>query len=300
VFLTTNNLDFPILRGDLAAALDAEDVSMRLQRVLSKSRIVTAVTAVLIVVTSVNAGFAQFPGGGLPRPGGSAIPGSAAGGSAAGIHRVHTADSLPGTLGGARLQRWGAVGGYFQPVIFRGPESTAFAMAVDGVFQPASDSRSPLHSGLLVGAVYRFKITSIPGYEGEELYPTIEVIDRTYPPHHLAVRHPIPIQLELDDLRDALSGRMVTRVIYLEDPTSAIPVDTNDKLPLTVDIPAYQDPLHVADTLGKPVAILRIGSVGPPTHDSLMPQFFFGYPAWVRIDSPIEHEANIPENDSPR
>ena len=298
--MTTNNLDFPILRGNFAAALDAEDVSMRLQRVLSKSRIVTAVTAAMIVAITVNEGFAQFPGGGLPRPGGSAIAGSAAGGSAAGIHRVHTADSLPGTLGGARLQRWGAVGGYFQPVLFRGPESTAFAMAVDGVFQPASDSRAPLHAGLLVGAVYRFKITSIPGYEGEELFPTVEVIDRTYPPHHLAVRHPIPIQLELDDLRDALSGRMVTRVIYLEDPTSAIPVDTNDKLPLTVDIPAYQDPLHVADTLGKPVAILRIGSVGPPTHDSLMPQFFFGYPAWVRIDSPIEHEADVPENDSPQ
>lgn len=226
---------------------------------------------------------AQFPGGGLPRPGGSATGGSP-GTAVAGLHRIHTADSLPGEVGGARLQRWGAVAGYYQPVVFRGPGSTAFSLGVDGVFQPPMPSRTPLHAGLLVGGVYRFRITSIPGFEGEELFPTIEVIDRTYPPHHLAVRHPIPIQLDLDDLRDALSGRMVTRVIYLEDPTAAIPIETTPAAGITLDIPPYQDPLHVADTLGKPVAIIRIGSVTPPTHPSLMPQFFFGYPPWVRID----------------
>jgi hypothetical protein len=232
---------------------------------------------------------AQFPGGGLPRPGGSAIGGAPSSG-AAGLHRIHTADSLPGEVGGARLQRWGTVAGYYQPVVFRGPGTTAFSLSVDGVFQPPMPSRTPLHAGLLVGGVYRFRVTSIPGFEGEELFPTIEVIDRTYPPHHLAVRHPIPIHLDLDDLRDALSGRMVTRVIYLEDPTSAIPIDTTPEAGITLDVPPYQDPLHVADTLGKPVAIIRIGSVTPPTHPSLMPQFFFGYPPWVRIDMPVDEE----------
>lgn len=232
---------------------------------------------------------AQFPGGGLPRPGGSAISGASSG-AAAGLHRIHSADSLPGEVGGARLQRWGAVAGYYQPVAFRGPGSTAFSLSVDGVFQPPMPSTTPLHAGLLVGGVYRFRVTSIPGFEGEELFPTIEVIDRTYPPHHLAVRHPIPINLEFDDLRDALSGRMVTRVIYLEDPTSAIPIDTTPQSGITLDVPPYQDPLHIADTLGKPVAIIRIGSVTPPTHESLLPQFFFGYPPWVRIDSPVEND----------
>jgi len=247
---------------------------------------------------------AQFPGGGLPRPGGSALSGAPSG-AAAGLHRIHSADSLPGEVGGARLQRWGAVAGYYQPVAFRGPGSTAFSLGVDGVFQPPMPSQTPLHAGLLVGGVYRFRVTSIPGFEGEELFPTIEVIDRTYPPHHLAVRHPIPINLELDDLRDALSGRMVTRVIYLEDPTSAVPIDTTPESGITLDVPPYQDPLHVADTLGKPVAIIRIGSVTPPTPPSLMPQFFFGYPPWVRIDSPIENvsydngPSEQPQSESP-
>jgi len=212
-------------------------------------------------------------GGGLPSPGG-------AGG---GIHRILSVDSPPGDIGGARLQRGGAVAGYFQPVSFRGPGETAFSLAVDGVFQPPNDSQRSLHAGLLIGAVYRFRVTSIPGFEGEELFPTLEVIDRTYPPHHLAVRYPIPIELDLDDLRDALSGLMVTRVIYLEDRAGALAFDAGPDSPITLDVPAYQDPLHTADTLGRPVAILRIGSVLPPNHESLFPQFFFGYPAWVSI-----------------
>lgn len=263
---------------------------MRLNGNLPTRRQLTFALWVMVAAVQSTHVEAQFPGGGLPRPGGAAMSGAPSS-AAAGLHRIHSADSLPGEVGGARLQRWGAVAGYYQPVAFRGPGTTAFSLGVDGVFQPPMPSKTPLHAGLLVGGVYRFRITSIPGFEGEELFPTVEVIDRTYPPHHLAVRHPIPINLELDDLRDALSGRMVTRVVYLEDPMSAIPLDTTPESGITLDVPPYQDPLHVADTLGKPVAIIRIGSVTPPTHESLMPTFFFGYPPWVRIDSPIEEES---------
>ena len=229
-------------------------------------------------------GYGQFAPGNLPAPGGSAD----------GIHRIYTADSPPGVVGAARLQRWGAVGGYYQPVAFRGPESTAFALAVDGVFQEPASSASPLHAGLLVGAVYRFKITSIPGYEGEELYPTVEVIDRTYPPHHLAARYPIPINLELEDLLAALSGQLVTRVIYLEDATAALPVATTPESSQALDVGAHQDPLHVADTLGRPVAIVRIGSLIPPSHEALLPQFFFGFPSWVAIPAFPAEPAETP------
>ncbi len=221
---------------------------------------------------------AQFPRG-LPLPGGAYQ-------TAPAIKRVHTADSPPGVVGGARLQRWGTVAGYYQPVVFRGPGATSFGLALEGNFQPPQLSADPLHAGLLVGAVYRFRITSIPGHEGEELFPTIEVIDRTYPPHHLATRYPIPVNLELDDLRDALAGKLVTRVIYLEDPDSAVPVDTQPESGVTFDIPPYQDPLDVADALGRPVAIVRIGSVMPPNHPELMPEFLFGNPPWMMMQAP--------------
>ncbi len=257
---------------------NAEEDAMRLDWATPTRRAMLVLMAALTAAVSAVDACGQFPSGQLPAPGGSP----------AGIHRIYTADSPPGVVGAARLQRWGAVGGYFQPVAFRGPDSTAFSMAVDGSFQVPVDSQTPLHAGLLIGAVYRFKVTSIPGHEGEELFPTVEVIDRTYPPHHLAARYPIPINLELDDLLAALAGQLVTRVIYLEDPTAAIPVSTTPESSRALDVPAHQDPLHVADTLGKPVAIVRLGSVTPPSHEALMPQFFFGYPSWVAMHAPPE------------
>jgi hypothetical protein len=78
-------------------------------------------------------------------------------------------------------------------------------------------------------------------------------------------------------------------VIYLEDRVSALPIDKPAGVPLTLDVPAHQDPLEVADAMGRPVAILRIGSVLPPQHQGLLHDFFFGFPPWVCLpSSPIE------------
>ena len=79
----------------------------------------------------------------------------------------------------------------------------------------------PLGAGMLIGSVYRVKVTNIAGHEGLEVYPTIEVIDRLYPPIGQETRFPIPIDITQEELELALSGRFVTRVIYLEDPEHA-------------------------------------------------------------------------------
>ena len=41
---------------------------------------------------------------------------------------------------------------------------------------------APRRVGLLIGAVYRLRVTNIPRAEGMEVFPTIEVIDRTFAP----------------------------------------------------------------------------------------------------------------------
>jgi hypothetical protein len=53
-----------------------------------------------------------------------------------------------------------------------------------------------------------------------------------------------------------------------------------------MDVSYYQDPLKEADRLGRPVAIVRMGSVTPPTAPDLLPHFFFGYPSWAPIFQP--------------
>ena len=47
------------------------------------------------------------------------------------------------------------------------------------------------------------------------------------------------------------------------------------------EVSEFQDPLAVADEYGRPVAIVRIGSLTPPSQESLLPEFFFGYPQWA-------------------
>lgn len=172
---------------------------------------------------------------------------------------------------------------YYQPVKFQGPQGVRFSLAQYGSFD---EGESDLMAGLMIGHVYRFRVTGIPRAAGAELYPTIEMVDRTFPPPGLATSYPIPITLDEDDILAAFEGRLVTRVIFLEDPQTAVPLPESPNGPTAIDVPEYQDPLELADLRGRTVAILRIGSLAPPREEFLQPQFFFGHPSWAPIFKP--------------
>ena len=87
-----------------------------------------------------------------------------------------------------------------------------------------------------------------------------------------------------EDLSLALHGKFVTRVIYVEDPRNALPSREIDKSQNWFEAAPGQDPLAVADTLGRPVAILRLGGRLPdPSADKT---FFFGSPPYVPCPPP--------------
>ncbi|MCC9655807.1 hypothetical protein LOC70_08355 [Rhodopirellula sp. JC737] len=216
--------------------------------------------------------------------------------SSNGQHRLFNGAMPPGVI--AATRQMAGPGGtaamdvqapYYQPVQIRGPQGVRFALPQMGAFQ---DPQPGLMAGLLVGQVYRFQISGIRGAEGAELFPTLEMVDRTYPPPGLATQYPIIVTIDEEDLQAALDGQLVTRVIYLEDPQTAVPLaqepttksDVGGETP--IDVSQFQDPLQVADRLGRVVAILRIGSLAPPRSPELAPQFFFGYPTWAPIFKP--------------
>jgi hypothetical protein len=226
-----------------------------------------------------------------------------------GAHYLLRSDMPPGVVGTARLDRRNSVVGYYQPIEIIAPKGTQVAMAEGGTFQPLQDG--PIHAGLLIGAVYRIRVAGIPNEPGEELFPTIELIDRLYPPQGEAVRFAIPIVLDDADLQDALAGNLVTRVIYLEDPQTALPVTDEPKSQRSFDVASDQDPLRIADTMGRPVAILRIGSRTPPDQPELLAEFLCGSPPLVNLSEPrsdaavpageeaIIRSAHIPRDDLP-
>jgi hypothetical protein len=137
---------------------------------------------------------------------------------------------------------------------------------------------APLAVGLAIGPVYRFRVTDIPEHPGVEVFPTVEMVDRLYPPPGQALRFPVPVDLTLDELLMAAEGKFITRVIYVEDPQLALPVA--EKSPSDtrwIDVGAGEDPLVTADGLGRPVAILRLGG-RVPEQNQLDPSFVYGGP----------------------
>ncbi len=197
----------------------------------------------------------------------------------------------PGAIGRLRLQRGGPLPGYFQPVEVRAPAGALISTAEQGAFQEPQPA--PILVGLHVGAVYRLRVTHIPGIPGAEVFPTIEVIDRLYPPPGEATRFPIPVVLTQTELQLALEGNFVTRVIYLEDPERALPDGDDPQEQIWFEAPEGADPLEVADRIGRPVAILRIGGRVPGAQGPTA-AFLYGSPPLLRFQRPLAAAPVVP------
>lgn len=198
------------------------------------------------------------------------------------MHRIHTSGLPMGEVGQTRLAQGGPVHGYYQPVRFSGPEGVEISLASDARFRPAS--ALPSKVGLLLGQVYRMRLSGIPFHADQAVYPTVELIDRTYPPLGEALEFPIAVEFTFEDIESALAGKYVTKVVYLENPYLASPIRTEPDSPLNWDVQPGADPLVVANTMGRPVAIVRIGGRAPGDSKASDPSFFLGCPPWIGIE----------------
>ena len=171
---------------------------------------------------------------------------------------------------------------HFQPVQIRLPKGDlAEAMASFAVGTAFAAPIPPDGTvGLLVGSTYRFRIDNIPYNEGHVLFPTIRLLGRLNPPVGRELEFPIIVELTQEDLELALAGKFVTRIIYLESPITALPV-RSDENRLSQDVLPGTDPIAVAETLGRPIAVVRIGSL---QINSQSPDAFFGSPAFVNYE----------------
>ncbi|MGE0606767.1 MAG: hypothetical protein AB7O62_06540 [Pirellulales bacterium] len=193
-------------------------------------------------------------------------------------HYLLHANLPPGAIGSWQLLRGGPHAGYFQPVEINAPQGALVSLAEQGHLEKLQPT--PRLAGMLIGAVYRLRVANIPNRLGAEVFPTIEVIDRLYPPENQAARFPIVIELTAEDLQLAADGKYVTRVVYLEDPDNALPVRQEEQG--WFDAVAGEDPLRVADELGRPVAVVRMGGRVPADPADPGMEFLYGAPPWQR------------------
>lgn len=191
------------------------------------------------------------------------------------VHWHHAGAMPPGAIGRQRLLRGGPLSLSCQPVEIRAPRGARIAPAAGNTF--TEGEKDSLLVGLSIGPVYRFQVTEIPGQPGVEVFPTVELIDRLYPPRGQAQRFPVPIELTQEELERAAAGSFVTRVIYLEDPNLAPAIASRQGEQAWVEARPGEDPLVVADSLGRPMAILRMGG-RVPTSEAGDPAFMYGGP----------------------
>ncbi len=152
---------------------------------------------------------------------------------------------------------------YLQPVRVHLP-SKGTVTFYDVTTRKLHSKTAPAMSRMGVGFTFRFKIADMPEFPGVTLFPSVELIDRLHPPRGKADDFPIPLQLTEEEIRLATDGRMVTKVVYLEQPQLAVP--SAELLP-TVSITPENNLITEADRRGRPMAIIRIGSRQPSETD---------------------------------
>ncbi len=155
-----------------------------------------------------------------------------------------------------------------------GPPSPVLAgrvIAPDGVkvtFHPgtpiAKQFDVPVMVGFRPGYAYRLELTNLPNHPGETLYPLLEVRGSLVPRAGMNIADfPAPIYITQGDIEKATSGGLVTKVILLEDPTKAAPIESKPDLPLETADLTEDDALRAAADNGRIVAVLRFGDRKP-------------------------------------
>jgi hypothetical protein len=194
--------------------------------------------------------------------------------------------AAPGVAG-----RWAGVQRGFVPVMHPVRIEVPGGGQVSIFHSPAGDRTDGTTSSLFalrVGSLYRARISDIPEFEGAEFYPTIELLDRLHPPRGRELEFPIPIVFTVDEITLALQGRLVTKVVYLEQPDRADPIRATDAARSHIARPR-DNVLALADEAGRPMAIVRLGGRQPDA--GAIDAGFFGTGAPVQL---LQQAASAP------
>jgi uncharacterized repeat protein (TIGR01451 family) len=125
---------------------------------------------------------------------------------------------------------------------------------------PGRDFAAPAVVGLRPGYVYRVRVHGMTDFPNLALYPSLEVCGSLeLPPGCQAANYPAPITLSENDIRRALNGSLITKVIYLENPERPLPFNSKPGELLEADAAFNRDLLEEARARGRPIAILRLG-----------------------------------------
>ncbi|MDA0658409.1 MAG: hypothetical protein O2931_03695 [Planctomycetota bacterium] len=130
---------------------------------------------------------------------------------------------------------------------------------------------TPARQNFSQGGIYRLKMTDVPGHEGVELYPTLELGPGTVRTAAFLAHNAIPVQFTDEDLDQVATGNFVTKVLYLPDPEFQELALAGVETLVSTRLDPGLDPIVEADRRGTILAIIRVGN-----KDMEMPGFDTG------------------------
>jgi len=146
-------------------------------------------------------------------------------------------------------------------VLFARPEGMQIRWDVTG-YTPFDSTPLivPGRQNFPANGLYRMKLTNIPGREGTELYPTVEIGPVTPRSEAFLAHNAIPIQFTEEDFDQVLAGNFVTKVIYLPDPEFQELALAGVETLVSTRLEPGVDPITEADRRGSILAVVRLGN----------------------------------------
>ena len=202
----------------------------------------------------------QHPGPGVDGPGPGVIAATSYEAALAASYAEGEASAGPDGSGGGGM----VAGGMMAPtsqVGFIGPDGmqVRWDVSMSGGFD-STPLVTPGRYDFPQGAIYRLKITDIPGREGIELYPSLEVAPVAPRTAAFLAHNSIPFQLTEEDLDQVTTGNFVTKVVYLPDPCYQELAVAGVETLVSTRLDPGIDPVVEADRRGSILAIIRIGN----------------------------------------
>jgi hypothetical protein len=110
------------------------------------------------------------------------------------------------------------------------------------------------------GNIYRLKLSNIPGRQGKELYPTLEIAPTMARTQAFLAHNSVPVEFTDNDFDQVLSGNFITKVVYLPNPEfQGLPMSGVGTLVNTQLEPGV-DPIVEASKRGAILAVVRMGN----------------------------------------
>ncbi|MBI2805485.1 MAG: hypothetical protein HYX68_10955 [Planctomycetes bacterium] len=177
--------------------------------------------------------------------------------------------NMPGGVQLAQFANNGAPGALFPAqrtqVFFSKPAGMKiywFTKSADG---KPNYSTTPLETpgryNFAQSAIYRLKLTHIPGRPALELYPTLEVVPTSPKTNEFLAHNSVPVEFSEDDFKQVVDRNYIVKVIYLPDPQFQDAAGAGPDEIVSTRLEPGQDPIQEALRRGSILLVLRIGNI---------------------------------------